>query len=72
MFFFQDTLAKHNKQREMLDENEFIKLFEVLTNLSEYRTALRLANSNGEEFLDANDLLKFLIFQQGVCFLKFL
>lgn len=50
----------------MLNETEFIELFGVLTDLPEYRTALRWANSKGEEFLDASDLLKFLIFEQGV------
>ena len=55
-----------NKTKKALNEAEFLRLFEVLTDLPEYKNALRLANPNGEEFLDAEGVLRFLTEEQHV------
>uniref|UniRef100_A0A1I8AVI0 Phosphoinositide phospholipase C n=2 Tax=Steinernema glaseri TaxID=37863 RepID=A0A1I8AVI0_9BILA len=47
-----------------LDENEFLRLFERLTDRPELRHALRLANEHGMETMNAEELLKFLTEEQ--------
>lgn len=42
-----------------------MQLFEVLSDLPEYRNALLLANNDGEEKLNAEQLVKFLTKEQG-------
>ena len=65
---FQMTLresqAQTGKHRRALNAEEFMKLFEVLSDLPEYRNALILANGNNEENMNAQQLLKFLTEEQ--------
>ncbi|CAK5092333.1 unnamed protein product [Meloidogyne enterolobii] len=60
---FKETLERNGQQQQQnqaLDQKEFLHLFSVLTDLPEYKNALRLANDEGNDWLDANSLLKFL------------
>ncbi|CAD5218892.1 unnamed protein product [Bursaphelenchus okinawaensis] len=57
-----ETKQKHNKA---LDETEFFELFRILTDLPEYRNALRQANPDGEESLHAKQLAEFLKTEQN-------
>ena len=43
-----------------------MELFEVLSDLPEYRNALLLANGEGEEKMNAQQLFKFLTEEQKV------
>jgi hypothetical protein len=61
----QETITKGGKNHEALTESEFLDLFAVLTDLPEYKNALRFANSEGNENLDAAGLQKFLTEEQG-------
>lgn len=49
-----------------LDQSDFLELFRVLTDLPEYRAALKQANGGLEESLNAKQLAKFLGEQQKV------
>lgn len=51
---------KDGKYHDGLTENGFFELFRILSDLPEYRSALRLASSTGEENMDAKSLVKFL------------
>uniref|UniRef100_A0A915E8Q7 Phosphoinositide phospholipase C n=1 Tax=Ditylenchus dipsaci TaxID=166011 RepID=A0A915E8Q7_9BILA len=62
---FKEAINKKNSSREALNEEEFIHLFEVLTDLPEYRNALRLSSPQSEEFLDVPSLQEFLTQEQG-------
>lgn len=64
LFYNFKKLTKNEK--DSINLNEFFDLFQILIDLSEYRKVLRLANSKGEEFLDVNDVYKFLTQEQGV------
>uniref|UniRef100_A0A1I8AZ41 Phosphoinositide phospholipase C n=1 Tax=Meloidogyne hapla TaxID=6305 RepID=A0A1I8AZ41_MELHA len=58
---FKETLERSGQhQNQTLTQKEFLHLFSVLTDLPEYKNALRLANDEGNDWLDANSLLKFL------------
>ena len=73
---FQNILgkevAKTGKHRTGLNLNEFMELFEVLSDLPEYRNALRLANGEGEDKMNAQQLLKFLTEEQEVKSITFI
>lgn len=43
-----------------MDKDEFFELFRVLTDLPEYRNALRHASEKDEEHLEVKDLVNFL------------
>ncbi|KAE9555680.1 hypothetical protein FO519_001151 [Halicephalobus sp. NKZ332] len=57
-------VAKTGKHRTGLNLEEFMELFEVLSDLPEYRNALILANGEGEEKMNAQKLLNFLTEEQ--------
>ncbi|KAH7729581.1 phosphatidylinositol-specific phospholipase C [Aphelenchoides avenae] len=61
---FKRAVQAKNKQKDALNEDEFFHLFEVLTDLPEYRSALRTANGKDDEVLDSSALLKFLTDEQ--------
>jgi hypothetical protein len=48
-----------------LNEEEFRRLFEILTDNPEYLGAIRLASRQGENFLSAQELHTFLTEEQG-------
>ncbi|KAI1715497.1 phosphatidylinositol-specific phospholipase c, X domain-containing protein [Ditylenchus destructor] len=62
---FKETIQKKNPPSQSLNEDEFFHLFERLTDLPEYRNALRLANPESEEFLDVPTIHRFLTEEQG-------
>lgn len=64
--------GQQQQQNQTLDQKEFLHLFSVLTDLPEYKNALRLANDEGNDLLDANSLLKFLREEQEVFLIFFL
>ena len=63
---FQEIVSKGGTghHREALTEDEFIELFGVLTDLPEYKSALRLATPDGNDQMDAAALQKFLSEEQ--------
>ncbi|KAI1724955.1 phosphatidylinositol-specific phospholipase c, X domain-containing protein [Ditylenchus destructor] len=62
---FKETIQNKNPPSQSLNEDEFFHLFERLTDLPEYRNALRLANPESEEFLDVPTIHRFLTEEQG-------
>ncbi|KAL3118163.1 hypothetical protein niasHT_001937 [Heterodera trifolii] len=61
---FKESVSKSGRPRNALNEQEFLRLFSVLTDLPEYRSVLRLANGQGNDFLDAETLRQFLTEEQ--------
>uniref|UniRef100_A0A183CG97 Phosphoinositide phospholipase C n=1 Tax=Globodera pallida TaxID=36090 RepID=A0A183CG97_GLOPA len=61
---FKESVSKSGKPRNVLNEQEFVRLFSVLTDFPEYRGVLRLANGHGDDFLDASALQQFLTDEQ--------
>ena len=70
LHFFQEIVSKGGTghHREALTEDEFIELFGVLTDLPEYKSALRLATPDGNDQMDAAALQKFLSEEQQARF----
>lgn len=60
----RESEAQTGKPRRALNAEEFMKLFQILSDLPEYRNALIVANGNSEEHLNAQQLLKFLTDEQ--------
>uniref|UniRef100_A0AC35FS96 Phosphoinositide phospholipase C n=1 Tax=Panagrolaimus sp. PS1159 TaxID=55785 RepID=A0AC35FS96_9BILA len=60
----RESEAQTGKSRRALNAEEFMKLFQILSDLPEYRNALIIANGNSEERLNAQQLLKFLTDEQ--------
>ncbi|KAI6181026.1 Phosphoinositide phospholipase C [Aphelenchoides besseyi] len=58
---FRQVLEQNNHaNKQGLDESEFFQLFQILSDLPEYKSALRLSSANNEEKMDAKGLVKFL------------
>jgi phosphatidylinositol phospholipase C delta len=60
----RESEAQTEKAKGALNAEEFMKLFEILSDLPEYRNALIQANGNNEETMNAQQLLKFLTEEQ--------
>lgn len=52
-------------KKTALDEAGFFELFRILSDLPEYRSALRFASGTDEESMDIKALIKFLAKEQG-------
>lgn len=63
--FKQVLDKKPGQNKDALDEDGFFEVFRILSDLPEYRTALRLASSTNEESMSIKDLIKFLKEEQG-------
>ncbi|KAI6175418.1 Phosphoinositide phospholipase C [Aphelenchoides bicaudatus] len=63
--FKQVLEQKCAQKKNALDEAGFFELFRILSDLPEYRSALRFASGVDEESMDTKALVKFLAKEQG-------